>query len=144
MTPANAGKPWCATQDDQLLSLARDGKSVAEVAELMGRTMQGIVARADRLSYRLTSTDQYTLLSAFISTARHMRPAVPRTATQQATEAEADQAPPDCPPLMLEVHTEKFCLVMEALESAGFDVKCRPNLASHYVVRDPENIGESV
>ncbi len=141
---ANAGKPWCATQDDQLLSLARDGKSVAEVAQIMGRTQQGIVARADRLSYRLTSTDQYTLLSAFISTARHLRPAVPKIATQQLPEARADQARPDCSPLMLEVHTEQFSLVLQALHAAGFQVKSRPNIPVRYVVSDPVKQGESV
>lgn len=127
MISANAGKPWCGRQDEQLVSLARAGKSVAEVAEVMGRTTQGIVARADRLSYRVTSTEQYTLLSAFIASARKAIPV----------------ATPGLP-LLLEVHTEQFCLVLQALEAAGFDVKCRPNLPARYVVRDTENAGESV
>ncbi len=125
MSQINAGTPWCAAQDEQLLELASAGKSVAQVADTMGRTQHGIIARADRLSYRVTSTEQYTLLAAFIARARHtgIAPGLP---------------------LLLEVHTEQLHLVLHALEAAGFKVKCRPNLASRYVVSDPEKQGESV
>lgn len=151
--PANAGKPWGPRQDDQLVRLARAGKSVAEVADLMGRTHAGIVARADRLSYRLTATDQYTLLRTFIGSARNASSAATTPATHGVPEAiEGAQSGTlglqACPgsdfPLLLEVHTEKLCLVMHALEAAGFDVKCRPNLPSRYVVRDTQNAGECV
>lgn len=131
----NAGKPWCAKQDHQLLRLARAGKSVAEVAEIMGRTLIGIVSRADRLSYRVTTTDQYTLLRAFIDTARNVSPA----ATTRATQCHDSGLP-----LLLEVHTEQFYLLFQAIEAAGFEIKCRANLASRYVVRDTEKSGESV
>lgn len=130
----NAGKPWCDAQDQQLLKLARAGKSLAEVAQIMGRTHIGIAARADRLSYRVTTTDQYTLLRAFIEGARNARPA----ATTPAAQCEPGL------PLLLEVHTEQFCLLLQALESSGFEVKCCLNFPSRYVVKDTETSGESV
>lgn len=140
MTPANAGQPWGPTQDDQLLLLAELGKSVAEVAAIMGRTQFGIVGRADRLSYRVNAgCEQYTMLRAFIDTARAAPPA---PAPTQSPSELVSYYP--VPPFLLEVHTEQFYLVLHALEAAGFDVKSRPNLPSRYVVRDTENAGESV
>ena len=147
---ANAGKPWCATQDAQLLELARLGKTVAEVAQLMGRTQAGIVGRADRLSYRLTSTDQHRLLSAFIASAKGSSSAATTPATLGVTEGiEGARGAPGLQarrhvPLLLEVGTERFCLMLEALHAAGFEVKCRPNLPLRYVVKDTEKAGESV
>jgi hypothetical protein len=117
---------------------------VAEVARMMGRTPQGIVARADRLSYRVNGdgTEQYTMLQAFISTARHQRGAAAPSAIPETSEPKARYLP--VAPFLLEVHTEQFYLVLHALEAAGFEVKSRPNLPSRYVVRDTENAGESV
>lgn len=152
MRPANAGTPWCAKQDAQLLELAGAGNTVAQVAELMGRTPEGIVARADRLSYRLTSTDQYSLLSAFIQSARHRSPAATGLPPQGHGHLErAELRTPGLQacatnglPLLLEVHTEHFYLVLHALEVAGFDVKSRPNKPARYVVNDSVNAAESV
>jgi hypothetical protein len=149
---ANAGKPWCATQDAQLLELARLGKTVAEVAQHMGRTQAGIVGRAYRLSYRLTSTDQHRLLSAFIESAsKGSSSAATTPATHGVTEAiEGAMA---CAPglqarvqprLLLEVQTEQFYRVMNALGAAGFEVKFEANKPARYVVNDPIKQGESV
>lgn len=150
MTP-NAGNPWCAKQDEQLVSLARAGNTVAEVAQIMGRTQAGIVGRADRLSYRITGTEQYTLLSAFIRTALNTRPAATTPTTHGVPEA-TEGAPQHTPglqvcsplPLLLEVHTEQLYLLLHAIEAAGFEVKSRANLPSRYVVKDTEKHGESV
>jgi hypothetical protein len=143
----NTGKPWCPAQDQQLLSLVRAGKSVTEVADAMGRTLAGIIGRADRLSYRLTSTDQYTTLSAFIQSAHS--PAATTCATQCVTDGieGAHSRTPGlqaCPSLLFEVQTERLPLVLHALENAGFGVKSKLNLPSRYVVRDAENSGKSV
>lgn len=148
----NAGKPWCDAQDQQLLKLVRAGKSLAEVAQIMGRTHIGIAARADRLSYRVTTTDQYTLLRAFIEGARNASPAATTRATQCVTDGiEGAQLRTtglqSCErplPLLLEVDTEHFYLVLHALESAGFEVKSRVNKPARYVVTDTEKHGESV
>jgi len=40
------------------------------------------------------------------------------------------------PPLLLEVHTERFVDAMLALESAGFEVAARPGQQARYVLRD--------
>ena len=150
MNPANAGTPWSAEQDTQLIALAREGKTVAEVAQLMGRTPEGIVARADRLSYRLTSIDQFTLLSGFIRTAEspaatRLKGASVRSVERATCGAPGLQAHHSARlPLLLEVHTESFHLALHALQVAGFDVKCRPDFPVRYVVNDPEKQGESV
>lgn len=152
--PANVGNPWCAKQDEQLVSLASAGKSVAEVAQIMGRTQHGIVARADRLSYRLTSTDQYTLLSDFIRSADTASSSAATTpATHRVPEAieGANVRTPGLQvchtselPLLLEVHSEQFYVLLHAIEAAGFEVKSRANLPSRYVVTDAANTGQSV
>jgi hypothetical protein len=43
--PANAGKPWDAESDAELLSLFRDRKSLKQIANKLQRTEEGIFAR---------------------------------------------------------------------------------------------------
>lgn len=47
-TPANAGKPWTAEEDKQLLDSFDQGSDIAAIARYHQRTMAGIEARLAR------------------------------------------------------------------------------------------------
>lgn len=58
-TPTNAGKPWSAEEDRQLLVEFDAGKSLKECAVLHQRTYAGIEARLEKLG-RLDASDRTT------------------------------------------------------------------------------------
>lgn len=47
-TIGNAGKPWSAEEDRQLLAAFDGGKSLAEISQLHGRTQGGVRARLEK------------------------------------------------------------------------------------------------
>jgi hypothetical protein len=48
VSPANAGKPWTADEDKQLLELFDQGSDIPSIARYHQRTVPGIQARLDR------------------------------------------------------------------------------------------------
>lgn len=47
-TIGNAGKPWSADEDHQLLAAFDSGKSLSEIAQVHGRTQGGVRARLEK------------------------------------------------------------------------------------------------
>ena len=54
--PANAGKPWTVEEDRNLLAQFDGGRSIAELAELLERTLAGIQARLEKHGRLTTQT----------------------------------------------------------------------------------------
>jgi hypothetical protein len=57
--PGNVGKPWSPEEDQRLLSQFQEGRSPAELARQLGRTLAGIEARLEKHG-RLTPQQRQT------------------------------------------------------------------------------------
>jgi IS30 family transposase len=51
------GKPWPVTQDRQLIELRRNGKTVAEIAELMNKSPDAIKQKLRRLGLKVVTIE---------------------------------------------------------------------------------------
>lgn len=48
--PSNAGMPWTESEDEHLLNSFKDGKTVAELAKMHGRTKGAISSRLKKIA----------------------------------------------------------------------------------------------